>query len=67
MIETSYTVSGMSCEHCGQSVTEEITKIAGVTNVTVDVPSGSVVVTSSGQLSDDDVRAAVDEAGYQVA
>ena len=67
MSETIYTVTGMSCAHCAQSVTEELTKIEGVTNVVVDVPTGAVTVTSAGALSDDAVRAAVDEAGYQMA
>ena len=40
MSETIYTVTGMSCAHCAQSVTEELTKIEGVTNVAVDVPPG---------------------------
>ncbi|RSD25695.1 heavy-metal-associated domain-containing protein [Amycolatopsis eburnea] len=64
MIEHGYTVSGMSCGHCAQSVTEELTALPGVTEVDVDVPTGRVVVRSGATLAEDDVRSAVEEAGY---
>jgi copper chaperone CopZ len=64
MIEHGYTVSGMSCGHCAQSVTEEISALAGVTEVDVDVPTGRVVVRADAALVEDDVRTAVDEAGF---
>ena len=64
MIEHGYTVSGMSCGHCAQSVTEEITALPGVTEVDVDVPAGRVVVRAKAALADGDVRAAVEEAGF---
>jgi copper chaperone len=64
MIEHGYTVSGMSCGHCAQSVTEEITALPGVVEVGVDVPSGRVVVRAEAALAEDDVRAAVEEAGF---
>lgn len=67
MTETSYTVTGMTCEHCVKSVTEEVGRIEGVESVAVDLPTGAVTVVSSRELSDEAVRAAVDEAGYQVA
>ncbi|MEU6643939.1 heavy-metal-associated domain-containing protein [Saccharomonospora sp. NPDC046836] len=66
MTETTYTVTGMTCEHCARSVTEEVGAIAGVTNVAVDLPTGAVTVTSATELGADDVRAAVEEAGYQL-
>jgi copper chaperone len=66
MTETVYTVTGMTCEHCVKAVTEEVTRIAGVESVAVDLPTGAVTVVSAGTLNDDEVRAAVDEAGYQV-
>ena len=62
-----YTVTGMTCGHCVASVTEEVQEIAGVTDVTVDLASGGVRVTSEQPVSDADVRAAVQEAGYQLA
>src|SRR5436309_1758231 len=54
-------------QHCATSVTEEISGINGVTNVTVDLPTGEVTVTSDDALDQDTVRAAVEDAGYQLA
>ncbi|MFI5583780.1 heavy-metal-associated domain-containing protein [Amycolatopsis sp. NPDC051758] len=64
MIEHGYTVSGMNCGHCAQSVTEEISALPGVTEVDVDVPAGRVVVRAETALAEDAVRAAVEEAGF---
>ncbi|WP_410629718.1 heavy-metal-associated domain-containing protein [Amycolatopsis sp. cmx-4-83] len=64
MIEHGYTVSGMSCGHCAQSVTEELTGLPGVTEVDVDVSSGRVIVRAEAALAEADVRGAVEEAGY---
>jgi copper chaperone len=64
---TEYTVTGMTCEHCVASVTEEVQEVASVTGVTVDLSTGGLRVTSDQPLSDADVRAAVEEAGYQLA
>lgn len=66
MAETTYTVEGMTCGHCASAVTEELTRIAGVERVDVDVASGSVVVTSERPVDRAEVAAAVDEAGYQL-
>ena len=66
-VVTTYTVTGMTCGHCASSVSEEVREIAGVTEVSVDVPSGGVTVTSSEPLDRDAVKAAVEEAGYQLA
>ncbi|MET0838914.1 MAG: heavy metal-associated domain-containing protein [Marmoricola sp.] len=60
-------VTGMTCQHCVASVTEEVQEIEGVTDVRVDLATGSVSVTSDRPLSDADVRAAVEEAGYELA
>ena len=65
MTTSTYTVTGMTCGHCVSSVTEEVTAVAGVTDVTVDLESGALTVT--GDASADDVKAAVEEAGYQLA
>jgi copper ion binding protein len=65
-VET-YTVTGMTCGHCVASVTEEISEIAGVESVDVVLDSGAVTVTSSQPLDQQAVRAAVEEAGYQLA
>ncbi|RCW44453.1 copper ion binding protein [Halopolyspora algeriensis] len=67
MIETSYTVTGMTCEHCVKSVTEEISEVSGVSDVAVDLSTGAVTVTSAEPVSHADVRAAVEEAGYELA
>jgi len=66
MIDTTYTVTGMTCGHCASSVSEEVGAIDGVTNVAVDVPTGQVTVTSDKEVGADTVRAAVEEAGYQL-
>lgn len=62
-----YTVEGMTCEHCVRSVTEEVSEIDGVQGVQVDLSSGEVTVDSRTPLSEDRVRAAIDEAGYVLA
>jgi copper ion binding protein len=64
---STYTVVGMTCDHCVRSVTEEVGKVAGVTDVQVDLASGQVTVESEGPLDDAAVAEAVDEAGYQVS
>ena len=61
---STYTVNGMTCGHCVASVTDEVSKIDGVTAVDVDLASGQVTVESDGPLDDTAVAAAVDEAGY---
>ena len=60
-----YTVVGMSCDHCVLSVTEEVSEVAGVQNVDVELASGRLVV--AGDVSEQAVRDAVAEAGYEVA
>jgi copper ion binding protein len=67
MTTTSWTVKGMTCNHCVSSVTEEVSEVAGVEQVTVDLKSGLLTVTSEQPLDDGAIRAAVEEAGYQVA
>ena len=64
---TTYSVSGMTCGHCVSAVTAEVSALADVTDVQVDLETGSVTVTSSSPLDDAAVRAAVEEAGYQLA
>jgi copper chaperone CopZ len=61
----TYTVTGMTCAHCAAAVTEELSAVPGVQTVEVDVADGTVVVRGDA-VSDDQVRAAVDEAGYAV-
>lgn len=67
MCSTTYTVSGMTCGHCVSSVKEEVTQIAGVSSVDVDLATGQVTVTSENELDPALVQRAVEEAGYQLA
>jgi copper chaperone len=62
----TYTVAGMTCSHCVSSVTEEVTKISGVTDVQVDLASGAVTIASESPVEDTAVEAAIDEAGYEL-
>jgi copper ion binding protein len=64
--ELSYTVAGMSCEHCRAAVTEEVEQVAGVSAVDVDLETKLVVVRGDG-VSDAAVRDAIREAGYEAA
>lgn len=64
MSTSSYTVTGMTCQHCVASVTEEVGELPGVTDVQVRLETGLLTVT--GETTPDAVRAAVAEAGYQV-
>ncbi len=69
MTTETVAVTGMTCEHCVASVTEEVSELAGVTDVAVDlVPGGSssVTVTSDSPIDDQALRAAIAEAGYEV-
>jgi len=63
MAGKTYTVTGMTCEHCVGSVSSEVSKIPGVQSVDVDLADGHVTVTGDG-YTDEQVREAVDEAGY---
>lgn len=63
----TYTVTGMTCEHCVASVTEELTALPVVTAVDVELATGAVTVTSERELSADEVSGAITEAGYQLA
>ncbi|WP_248581086.1 cation transporter [Nocardioides sp. InS609-2] len=68
MSETrTYAVTGMTCGHCVASVTEEVQEIPGVEKVDIVLDTGAVTVTSSQTLDDAAVKAAVEEAGYQLA
>jgi copper chaperone len=60
-----YSVPGISCGHCKAAIEGEVGKVAGVERVEVDVEAKTVRV--EGAASDQAVRGAVDEAGYEVA
>ena len=61
---TTFQVTGMTCDHCQHAVTEEVSQIAGVDSVAVDLATGSVTVHAVQPVDRADVAAAVDEAGY---
>lgn len=67
MSTQTYTVVGMTCDHCVRSVTEEIDAIDGVTLVDVDLTTGALAVTADRVVAREQVRAAVAEAGYALA
>ena len=64
---STYTVTGMTCGHCVASVTEEVQEIAGVEGVDVVLETGQLTVTAEPDIDDAAVKAAVEEAGYQLA
>ncbi|MBC7402596.1 MAG: heavy-metal-associated domain-containing protein [Microbacteriaceae bacterium] len=67
VIEQHYLVEGMTCSHCVASITEEVSEIAGVESVSVDLRVGGasdVTVLSSVPMTVEGIRAAVIEAGY---
>ena len=64
--QATYLVPGMTCEHCRAAVSAEISKLPGVESVLVDLDSKRVEVSGRG-LDDAALRAAIDEAGYEVA
>ena len=62
----TYTVPGMHCGHCERAVKEEVGVVAGVESVDVNLETKLVVVHGEG-LDDRQLRAAIEEAGYQAA
>ncbi len=69
MTTTTFLVRGMTCGHCVNAVTEEVTGIDGVTAVSIELVEGgdsSVTITSDAELDQNTVKAAVDEAGYEL-
>ncbi len=66
MTTSTYEITGMTCSHCVAAVTEEVTALAGVTGVSVDLPTGRLTLTSDRDVPGNDVADAVSEAGYTV-
>ena len=64
---STYTVVGMTCDHCVAAVTSEVAKVDGVTKVDVDLASGRVTVQADQDVDRQAIAAAVDEAGYELA
>lgn len=67
MSTETYTVTGMTCDHCSRSVSAEVSAVAGVTAVDVDLATGKVTVTSAQLVRTDKIQEAVEEAGYTLA
>jgi len=67
MTETvTYSVPGIHCAHCGTSIREQVSELEGVEAVDVDVDA-KVVTIRGRELSDERLRAAIGEAGYEAA
>ena len=69
MTNTTINVDGMTCAHCVNAVTEELSKINGVTGVNIDLHEGEVSpvhITSDNKISDAEITPAVEEAGYTI-
>jgi len=64
---STYTVTGMTCSHCVSSVTEEVREVPGVAGVDVDLATGMLTVTSETLIDEAAIRAAVEEAGYELS
>ena len=60
----TFRVEGMTCDHCRNAVTAEVSAVAGVQAVTVDIEAGTVTVAADQPVDQSDIAAAVDEAGY---
>jgi copper chaperone len=67
MATSTWKVTGMTCGHCVQAVTEEVSAIDGVESVEVDLATGAVVVSGDPSPTREQMAAAVDEAGYALA
>ncbi|MEK9521877.1 heavy-metal-associated domain-containing protein [Streptomyces sp. NPDC087908] len=65
-LTTVYQVKGMTCGHCEGAVSSEISELPGVSSVTAVAATGRVTVVSAAPLDEEAVRAAVDEAGYEL-
>ncbi|MGH3545342.1 MAG: heavy-metal-associated domain-containing protein [Mycobacteriales bacterium] len=66
MNSSTYTVGGMTCQHCVQAVTDELRNTAGLSDISIELPTGRLTVTSDDPIDDATVCAAVDEAGYEI-
>jgi copper chaperone CopZ len=66
-IRSRYTVVGMNCGHCVESISSGLAGVPGVTGVEVDLGSGLVILHSERPLAADAVRGAVDAAGFALA
>lgn len=66
-VTTTYRITGMTCGHCVEAVTRALRELPGVHDVTVELAAGQATVSSAAPLPVDEVRHAIDEAGYELA
>ncbi|MCF8567061.1 cation transporter [Alicyclobacillus tolerans] len=59
-------VKGMTCNHCKHAVESALQDLPNITKATVDLAKGEVTVEMSGEVSRETIRAAIDEAGYEL-
>lgn len=64
---TVVSVSGMTCGGCANAVRAELSALAGVTDVGIDLSAGTVTIASDTPVDAADIRAAIEEAGYELA
>jgi len=64
MATATFTATGMTCQHCVASVTKEVSELAHVASVAVDLPTGHVTVESDAPIAADEIITAIDKAGY---
>lgn len=68
MSETQqFRVTGMSCEHCENAVSEELQGLSGLSDIAVSAAEGTVTLTNDGSITEEQIIAAIDEAGYTAA
>ena len=60
-------IEGMSCNHCVKHVREALSDLNGVTNVEVNLEDKYAILESGAEIEDKDIKAAIDDAGYEVA
>jgi copper chaperone len=67
MSTSTFTVIGMTCDHCVASVTEEVSEVPDIETVHVELATGALTVTSTRPVPEGAVKAAVEDAGYRLA
>lgn len=67
MVQRVYSVPDVSCEHCVNAITGELTQIEGVERVDVDLSAKTVTVEAGEQVPEDRIREGIDEAGFDIA
>jgi copper ion binding protein len=67
MVQRVYRVPDVSCQHCVRAITGELQKIPGVQSVHVDLDTKLVTVAADESVSDEQIRAGIEEAGYEIA